>query len=81
MDKLRTLEAAKDRAMMSEDIEEVKRLNEAIERLKLVGSKIRFVDHLFECPPSTNVNHLIEFIFVYLWLLKRVLEERKQIAI
>lgn len=45
MDKLRTLESAKDRAMMSEDIEEVKRLNEAIERLKLVGSKIRFVDH------------------------------------
>lgn len=42
MDRLRTLEGAKERAVKNEDFEEAKRLKEAIERLKQVGSKLRF---------------------------------------
>jgi centrosomal protein CEP104 len=41
LDRLRTLEAAKDRAVQGEDFEEARRLKEAIERLKIVGSKLR----------------------------------------
>jgi centrosomal protein CEP104 len=34
LDRLRTLEAAKDRAVKEEEFEEAKRLKEAIDRLK-----------------------------------------------
>lgn len=41
LDRLRTLEAAKERAVINDDFDEARRLKEAIERLKMVGSKLR----------------------------------------